>query len=510
MKLENRYIKSLRVSHTYLGLFAIVFFYISTFFGTITALKPYIASWESPSRHFELVSQNELDLDKAITKGLDLLNNPENKVKITLPTSLEKAIGIQYGFSEKIYIDPNTNELLDTKYENNLLSNFYNQMHINVNMSQTGQILMGITSIIIVFLTISGVYLWILNRKNRTNIKNFWFRWHKDISLLMIPYILIFALTGAVLGVMLNLASPFAYSASDAKETNMSKIVRPVIFAPPVKIKSSNQQATMQKYSTLYEKAKNNYENLNITQISLFNWNDKNARVVFSGYLQNNRILTARVNRVNIVLNGETGQIVTKTTLDDTHEVSQFLSAFYFFHFITDEDILVRILYLILGVAFAISLVFGLFIWIEKKVSKDKNRYFSIITKLSAAFAIGIIPATSFTLFLYWILPFSLQDRDTWIIGGFYAMWSFTFFHSVYKKDSIDATKDFMYLNSAFLILAVFLHGIKTDIFLWDSFNFSMWGIFYIDFIMFIFGLASFYFAKNIHNFKFLTRFKGY
>jgi len=510
MILENKYIKSLKISHTYLGIFAIFFFYISTFFGTLTVFKPYIATWESPSKYFQVIDKSKINLDIMITKGLKELNNPTNNVTITYPSLTEKALGMRYGFSENVYINPHTNNVLPTNHESQLLSNFFNKMHYDINMSKVGQFLMGITSIVMIFLTISGIYLWLLNRKKRAVISNFWLRWHKDLSLLMLPYIIVFSLTGAVLGIMLSLSSPFAYSASNGIETNMSKIVRPIIFSNPVKIKSENVKATMISYSRLYDIAKINYPILNISTISLFNWNDKNARIVFRGNLINNRILTSRTNRMNIVLNGETGEVVSKATLDNTHKVSHALSAFYFFHFITDEGILVRLIYLITGIIFAIGLVFGLFVWIEKKIKKENNSYFNIISKISTAFSIGIIPATAFTLCLYWLLPFNLENRDSWIIGGFYSMWSFTFCYSVYKKDSIDAAKDFFYLNAIFLISTVFLHGNTTNLFLWNSFEQSIWDIFYIDLFLLILGIGSAFFAIKMNKIKFLNKFKGY
>lgn len=511
MTLENRYLKFLKQSHTYLGIFAIIFFFISTFFGTITVLKPYLASWESPSKHIALVQNEKIDLDKAINEGLNKLNNPTNKINITLPSYKDKTLSMKYGFSENIYIDPNTNKLLNTKNEDALLSNFFNQMHINVNMSAIGQVLMGIASIVIVFLTISGIYLWLLNRKKRTApVKNFWFRWHKDLSLLMLPYIIIFALSGAVLGVMLGAASPFAYAATDGKEVIMSKLVRPAVFTRPVSVKASNEPAQMQEFSKLYNIAKENYKNLNITNISLFNWQDKNARIVFSGYLKDNRILSARVNRTGIVLNGETGDIVRKIGLEDTKPMAKFLSAFYFFHFITDEGILVRTIYIILGLVFGISMVFGLFVWIEKKLPKNEESYFSIVPKLSTALTVGLIPATAFTMFLYWLIPFYMEERNTWIIGGFFALWSFTFLFSAYKKEALEATKFFMYLSSIFLFLAVFLHGSRTGVFIWDSFNKSIWDIFYMDLFLFTLGVLSYFFAKKMDNLTFLNRFKGY
>jgi len=511
MQLNNTYLKYLKESHLYIGMFVILFFYISTFFGTITTLKPYLASWESPSKHIKLISSNNIDLDKSIYNGLNELDNPSNNVTITLPSYTEKSLSLKFGSSEKVYINPYTNEVLDTKKENYLLSNFFNQMHINLNVSSQGQILMGIASIGIVFLTINGLYLWLLNKRKRKDVKNFWLKWHKDFSLLILPYILIFSLTGAVLGFMLLASSPFAYSVTDGKEMSMGKLVRPTIYQRDVKIKALGERALMQNFNELHDIAKKSYVDLHITDIKLFNWNDKNARVMFVGYDKNNDIRTASVNRVGVILNGVSGEVVRIKKPDDTHIGAQFLSSFYFIHFITDEGIGLRIVLMLFGIIFGISLVFGAFIWIERKLKqKRKHNYFNIITKFTTAFVLGIIPATTFTLFLYWLLPVELSDRNTWIIGGFYTLWSFTFLLSVYKNDSLEAVKIFMYLNSLFLLLAFILHGYTTNMYLWNSFSNEIWDIFYMDLFILILGLLSFLFAIKMDSLKFLNKFRGY
>ena len=511
MQIQNIYMKYLKESHTYIGLFVIFFFYISTFFGTITTLKPYLASWESPSKHIELIDVKNIDFDKAIKSGLQELDNPTNKVTITLPSYKEKTLSVKFGSSEKVYVNPYTNQVLDTNKEENLLSNFFNKMHINVNMSRPGQILMGLASIGIVFLCISGIYLWLLNRKKRAPAKNFWFRWHKDISLLILPYILVFSLTGAILGVMLMASSPYAYSATDGKEMVMGKLVRPTIYERPIKVKALGESAPMQSFNKLYTTAKDSYKELHITNIKLFNWKDKNARIAFLGYDKNNDMTTARVNRVGVILDAHTGEVIRKKLPEDTHGAARFLSAFYFFHFISDEGIALRIVLMVFGILFGISLVLGAFIWIERKLKQKKsNSYFNIITKFTTAFTLGLVPATTFTLFLYWLLPIDTLDRNTWVIGGFYSLWSFTFLLSVYKKDSLDAVRIYMYLNSFFLILAFLLHGNSVNMYIWDSFNKSIWDIFYMDIFILTLGVLSFLFAKKMDNINFLNRFRGY
>ena len=53
----------------------------------------------------------------------------------------------------------------------------------------------------------------------------------------------------------------------------------------------------MKSLNTLYKQAKNDYPNLHIDKITLNAWQDKNACASFSGYLEDNRIVTGRFNR---------------------------------------------------------------------------------------------------------------------------------------------------------------------------------------------------------------------
>jgi len=512
MKESNIYLKYLTRSHTLIGVFIVFIFYISTFFGTITLLKPYLNSWQNSSRHFEIPKDSFIDLNKAVAVGLQELNYPSDKVHITLPSFKENALTIKYGFSENIYINPYTTKVLNTQHESDFLTNFFNQMHVSMQIPKIGQVIMGLASIAIIFLTMSGFYLWLKKRKQRDNTKSsFWFKWHKNLSLIILPYIIVFSLTGAVLGVMLLSSSPFAYSATDGKENNMSKLVRPIIFPSHGKIKKSGIDATMLPITSLYQEAKKSYPNLHITKFTLYKWGDKNGQIVFSGFLDENRILSARVNRITISLSGTTGEVIKKNSLKDTHVISQVMSAFYFFHFLTDEELFIRILFFLFGIAFAASLVFGIFIYLEKKILKNKmdKNYFQLISRFTTALTIGVIPASAFLLFLYWLIPFETVDRDTWLKGSFFTFWSFSFFYSVYKEDNISIVKFFINLSGVFLLLATFLHQLRTQSFLWDSFQKGLDSIFWIDIICIVIGVLFLALSKNIEKFRFLDRFRG-
>lgn len=501
MNVSNVYIKFLIKVHTLIGIFAIFFFFLATYFGSITLFKPYFNSWQNPSRHFEIVENKELNLDFALHKALKELKYPNDNIDIVLPSFKDKALAVSTGFSRKVYINPYTNKVLDTKNENNLITTFLNDIHVGRNIPIIGQTLMGMSCLAIIFLSISGVFLWLVNRNKKRKIaKKAWFKWHKDLSLVLIPYIIIFALTGSFLGFMLNNSKPFSLSATDYKTNSLRKLVGPIIFAKTPKVEKTKQNVDMLEYSKLYEKAQKIYPNLQIKNIKINAWYESNAQIEFLGYLKDNKILTGSINRVKLILKGSDGSIVTKKTFEDTHTMNKFMSAFYVFHFFPDQEFTTRLIFFALGVLCAVSLAFGLLIWLDKKESENKNNplYFNFTSKLALCVIVGVIPASSLLFLLHWLVPFDLGNRNTILTGSFYAFWSMTLFYSVYKTKAKEVIKHFLYTSSVFIFLAVLFHGIKTNIYIWDSFKMNLPVIFWVDFSFLVFAFICIYIAFKI------------
>lgn len=508
MTRNSFYHKYLIRAHTILGLFVVFMFYLCTYFGSLTVFKPYINMWENTSRHFTVKKDTKFDLDVLVPKALEKLENPHSNITIDLPSVREKAIAIKYGFSEKIYFNPQTNEVLDISKESNVLTTFFNHMHIHLKLNKIGQLMMGLACVGVLFLTLSGVYLWLVKRKNRDK-NSFNFSWHKYLSLFSMPYIIIFSLSGAVLGLMIASSSGFALSATDGKEVNMSKLVRPIVFHKECRVKASTQKAKMQSLNRLYDKAKAVYPSLAIEQILLNAWKDKNACVAFRGYLKNNRALSGRVNRISISYKGVDGSLLKKRELQDTHIMAQTLSSLYFLHFLYDEGVVVRSVVFIFGIIFAISLILGTFIWFEKRVVKseksDKND-FNILAKISLSIFFGILPASSFIVCLYWFLPNTFFQKETWLIGGFYSLWSFTLFFSFFTLKASDAIKLFFKLSALFLVLSVFMHGYRSGFYFWNSYRYGMLEIFWVDITLLFFAFLLIFASKKIDNILFFKR----
>jgi len=506
MNLKNLNLKFLIKAHTNIGLFALFFFYISAFFGTITLFKPQIYAWENPSRYFKKEETYNYKLDELVNRTIQEEGFSTNKVEITLPNYKDDVIAINDPAARTKYINPYSLKMLDTTSDRSFLNVFFNDLHVGRNIPKIGQLLMGIASILMIFLVLSGVILFINKHKPKITFN---FKWHRDLSLFLLPYIVVFSLTGAVLGFMLSTASPFAYSATKGENTNMRSLVAPIIF-PRDKVPVKSEEIKMLNIDNLMAKAKNNYKNLEIKKITLLQWNDKNAKIKFSGYLKDNRILTGTINRQYITLSGVDGSIIKKQELDKVHGVNKFLSGFYFFHFLPDETLIVRVIYAVLGIAFMLSLAFGFLIYSNKKASKHKDnfQYYSFLNRFSISIMFGIIPATALCLFLYWAIPNQLFERIIWIKGCFYAFWAATLLLSVYYDDIIDLLKAFCFLSSSLLFGTIIAHIMNASDFLVVlTQSKEMHPVLYVDLVLLILSVIFFLLYKYMRKIRFLQKY---
>ena len=140
---------------------------------------------------------------------------------------------------------------------------------------------------------------------------------------------IIFALTGAFLGFMLSNAAPIAFSATNYEKSNMSSLVRPILFAKKANLEESTLSSKPMQLKDLYQIASQNYPQLDITKINIYNYRLDNSQIMFSGYLKNEKARSSsRLNPMYIILNSKTAELVEKKELEDSHIMKKTLSAF--------------------------------------------------------------------------------------------------------------------------------------------------------------------------------------
>ena len=508
--LEKLNIKYLIRAHTVIGLFCIFLFYISSFFGSITFFLPYVNQWELPSTHIEKTLNYTFNIDNKLNEIINKYKLDEKNIEITPPSFKDPRISISSKDQSTIFLNPNTNEELDTFYENNSIAEFINEIHFGENIPLIGTFLMGLSSTAILFLILSGIILFISTKKKRKQNqtpKRFWFKWHRNLGLIIIPFLLIFTITGAFIGMMLNTSTIFSLNATDYKESNLRKLVSPILFKQKDNLEKNEINTQMLDLSILYKKAQENYENLEIKKINIYNYNKENSQIVFSGYLRDNRALSGNINRVNITLNSINAQVLSKTYLEQTHGIKQTLSAFYFLHFMPDETIGVRVLFFVLGVLLLISLVFGYLLWAQKKLHNiDDFRLSNFINRVMLTIVLASFTCVGFLFFTHYLINNEFLQKDLFIKGMFYILFFILLFYSFFENRVSKIVKVNLYLSSVFFFFSAFIHGFQTKMFIWDSYAKNIDVIFYVDLILILSSIILFFTAKKI-SLNFMSNF---
>jgi uncharacterized iron-regulated membrane protein len=509
--MEKLNIKFLLRAHTIVGLFCIFLFYISSYFGSLTFFLPYVSYWELPSKHIQKTVDYGFNIDDKLDEIINKYKLDDKNIEIIPPSFKDPRIKISTKDQSSIYLNPNTNEELDTFYEYTNVSEFFNELHFGENIPVIGQVLMGLASIGVLFLIFSALLLFIFNKKKikeeKKSDKRFWIKWHKNLGLVIIPFLLIFALTGSFIGFMLFNSKPFVLSATDNKETNLRKVVAPIIFKQNDLLKSSENIIEPLKLSQLQAFAKINYENLVITNINIFNYKKDNSQTIFSGYLHNNRAITGNVNRINIILNSINGKILSKTNLDETHGIKKTLSAFYFLHFLPDETVLIRIVFFILGLVLCMSLSFGYIIWAQKKLHNIVDlTWVNFLNRIILTIIFGSITCSAFLFFIHYLILNSFLEKDLIMKGMFYSLFLLLLLYSFWENKISKIIKINLYLSSFFFFFSVFIHGFQTNIFIWNSFIKNIDVVFYVDLVLISVSLILFIISKKI-DLNFLSNF---
>lgn len=493
--------KYLHRSHTIIGLLVLFLFYMSTYFGTLIFFIPYFKVWESPSRHFVPALEHAFNIDSILNGVLEKYHFTGSKpVEITFPSFHDPLLKISSESQNSLYLNPVSLEVVTLEKSENSVSTFFNELHTGMVVPLVGMPLMGIASVGILFLTLGGFWLYLYKRKQTLPPKNSWrqtwLSWHKITGLALIPYALVFALTGSFLGLMLSYAQPFAWSASHKEESSMRKLVAPILFAQP-NYKSADTITTMLPLSKLESLAREHYPSLNILSATLYHYGKEGANVRFRGYDTDNIAQSGRINRLSVTLSASNGALVEKKSLENTHRMNRVLSAFYYFHFISDNTLGMRVLLACFGALLAFCLVSGYLLWAEKKLHQT-GFWGDLLNRVSIAVLIGIIPSSAIVLFLQWFLAMELFDKEMWIRGSFYAFWSFWLFYSVFERSIVTIICRMLRSAGWLLVVAVLLHELKSGFFIWNSFMQGIWTLFYMDVMLLLGAILLFFLAKKV------------
>ena len=332
--------------HVVVGILFSILMYLCVFFGIFAIFLTYIDDWEKPSKHYERLTYDNINLEKAINPILKDENYPKaHPIDVYLPDDWDVHLYITTKFTKEKLINAKTYEEMKDEGDSSNLARFLNQMHYGRPLSDIFMhYIFGAMAVAAVFLTIGGILQVILIKyqKNGKSIQSKFSKWHRQIfTWLFVPFFFI-ALTGAILnfGIVSN---PITYLVTKGEATNPSKILN-TLQEKEIKIKKNNEIVPMLEFRTLLDKAQGLNPNFRIQGFTLYNWFDSSAQIKIKVYDTSKPFLNGSKNSIYIMLNASDGSIIKETKVFDAPWIKIFEEAIYAVHFLFNMDILIRIL----------------------------------------------------------------------------------------------------------------------------------------------------------------------
>lgn len=189
-----------RYSHLVLAVFCFLFLTVASVTGIILGID----AAKSPQPPYNVKEVKQVTLDKLI---------PQLQSEYTEVTSLEvkdhhfvvlKAIDLD-GKEVAGFIQPNTGKIIGKYQEKSPFIQSVTSLHRSLFLHETGRLIVGLTSLILVFVTISGIALVIKQQKGLRRFfssfskESFSQYYHVNLGRWSLVFILIIAITGSVL-----------------------------------------------------------------------------------------------------------------------------------------------------------------------------------------------------------------------------------------------------------------------------------------------------------------------
>lgn len=517
MQTKQNFKQKLFRLHNSAGIIFSLLMYISVFFGIFAILLPYIQTWEKPSRHFSIADHTEINYNKMIEEVLSDPGFPQNNVIITLPGVMEDpALKISHKFVVPILFNPLTEKKINYEGNQSHLASFLNEMHYGKPLDFKdpsdgkilmffGRILFGLIAVAIMLISISGLLLTIYMkfRNNTKTPRNTFSKYHIKIFTYTFPIFIIITLGGAFMNIGLITSSPMAKLISGGESVSIDSVVGPALFPIDKAVEKEDISSKMKSINELLIIAKNIAPDVEFQQIKLINWKDKSAQVHFIGYNPYRPFLNgAFFIKPKVILNAIDGELIEHQKVLDRSWGALVAEAILFLHFLFGVDLIIRLFVILIMIASAFAISFGVMLFLEKKarVFDDKIPFYHWMEKVSLSVIIGIIPSTGILFALQWILPFDLQDRVLWQQGIFFNTWLLTLLWSFYRINTYQAAKELLILGGVFFIFSPLLHYAYLKISPLFLIKNEMINILSVDVILLIFGILLIYFSKKLPN----------
>lgn len=478
--MSTRYDRFLNL-HTWTGVIAGMALFVAFYAGSIMVFHDSLHSWQSAGQagHYE-----RADAQPFMDNFLESFPGAREDFFLMLPGSGHglSAIWLDEGYQGGQWRTVRPNEVDGPGFQaasHSGLADLVNSAHFELTIPELGFHLMGFVSLLFAVAMISGLVIhWprimreIFLIRHGGNTKRYWKNLHNVVGVISFPFHMIFAITGAAMGLfslVLLMLGALAFgpdvrdAAGEARSTG------------PQQVSASGEAAEPLSVAALLEAAREEAPELEPTFLRLRHAGDANGVARVGGDSPGTLAPGG-----SVVMELATGRILDTQVAGQRDINHATLSGMYALHFATFGGTGVQLLWFLLGMAGAFLFYSGNMLWVASR-EKQGGRGLWLLARATPGICLGLCLALSATfvatpvLMTTGMMPVEGAEKTVFYIG-----WAGSFLLALVLRPPRTA----LYLLRATAVVTALIplsHGWATGDFVWTKLAQGQWPLAGID-----------------------------
>jgi uncharacterized iron-regulated membrane protein len=469
--------------HTWTGVIAGMALFIAFYAGSITVFHDELHSWQAPADAGEYTAD---DAPAFMDKLLREFPNAGENLFMMLPGAGHGLTAFWYDKDHNggEWRHATADDFRGGSFEESRhseLADLVNSAHYSLTIPEIGINIMGFIALLFAVAMLSGLVIhWrklvreVFTIRHQGNRKRYWKNLHNVVGVLSFPFHMIFAITGAAMGLFTVIGLLMGTLAFDPQEFEQA-VHDAREFGPTVT--ASGEPGPILPMNALMDRAREvTPEGFTPTYLRYHHMGDANGQAIVYG---NGEKSVAPWGGVAMKLtNGEVQSIQVPGARDANHAA---LSGMYSLHFGNFDGLVVKGLWFLLGITGAFLFYSGNILWVTSR-EKQTGRAPVTLLRLTIGICLGVCLAISATFVATPILINGSWPADVGLAEKivFYIVWAASL-AAAFLVNPARVSVGLLRATAIITALIPVSHGLAGGDFIWDKLAQGHWDAAVID-----------------------------
>lgn len=492
-------------THTVSGIVISFALFVCFYAGAVALFMDEIYRWENPEARFESPNPHNIDYDKVLKVATEKAANLDTskRFSITPPNAKDPFIKF-FGNAPKTkddngrfnaYINPITYEVIPFTEEKTHMARTIYELHYFKQIPTVGIFISGFVAFFFLFAIFTGILThWknIISKfyafTTKGKWKQIWTNSHTSLGIVALPFQIVYAVTGALLGLSLLLLAPSAFLMFDGDTNKIIETIRPdaaITFDEDAKFINNGTNLNY-----VYTNVSSNYPDKKITFITANNYGKEDGAIIMRADDK-----TGISGDGIFIYNYKDGELKDAIIPDYKSYTKGVYGILIKLHYATYGGIFLKIIYFILSMITCYIIVSGIMIWRtardNPKYTDKQRKFHHRVTKIYLAICLSMFPAIALIFITNKIVPMALENRVLYVNSIFFLGWLLFSIIGLFWNNYRRLNRNYLAIGGLLSLCIPVLNGIVTGDWIWVALSQKQWLVASVDIVWVCTGITG-------------------